>query len=293
MKKVMRGFIVLTALSFSFFAVARLSSQEGYIMAGAGFTLAQYQEATSEMTDCATLQYYLQNQMGVTEAISRAITRGYLMYRDHDGSGGDFTSCDLGFIPGSTNTVLSASADLTDANFSSATMDGANFSSAMLNRVNMEGASLQSAIFDFANAAYQTIILTSADLTGANFDTTWFVQPYFNSADLTDALFSNAKMRNANFQNANLTNAEFFLCDLHGADFTGATCNGTKFYDIRGTITFFGTDLTDADFEKTTMLYFYYDESNLPVFSNTTMPDGTKCTGDECIKHFYDYCLTT
>lgn len=267
---------------------ARLSDQQTLLMAGAGITIAQYEAATTGMNDCQALQYYLQNMFIATGVVQRAVIKGYLIYRNHVKPSGNFVGCDLGFVAGSTPTVLKAPADLTGANFESSTMNGIKLNAALLDRVSMKGALLQNAIFDDASAVAQTVIFTDADLTGASFNEVFMVLPYFNNATLTNATFTHAKLPQANFVGATLTDTQFFICDLQDADFSGATCNGTKFYNVRGTLTVSGTNLINADFAQTTMLYFYYDVNNPPIFNNTTMPDGTTCTGADCIKHFLD-----
>lgn len=269
---------------------ARLADEQMQVMAGAAFTVAEYEAATDGMTDCQALQYYLHNTMGLVSAIERAVIKGYLIYRNYQKPAGDFAACDLGFVAGQEPTVLKAPADLTGANFEGATMTGVKLNSALLNRVNMKDATLTNAVFDNSSAVAQTVILTGANLTGASFNEVFMLLPYFNTANLTNATFTHARLPQANFQSADLTDTEFFICDLQDADFTGATCKGTKFYNVRGTVYFSGTDLTDADFDQTTMLYFYYKADNPPIFSNTTMPDGSKCTGADCIKHFLDFC---
>lgn len=217
-------------------AQARLSDTNQQIMTGYCATVqTTFQaELDAKANDCEKLQYLLNNEVVGCSIINNA-TLHYILHKDHAGTSLNFDACNLGYIHGETDNVLTHAAVLHGGDFSSASMVGVKLNHALIDRVNFKSTDLTSAVLNHVEAHSHLI---------------------FESATLTNATLYYARLANVSFKNANLTGAQLNHAWLINCDFSGA-------------------DLTDAVFKYARLKHLYCDADNLPTVSNTTLPDGT------------------
>lgn len=232
----MKKVVGLMVLFFAGTVDARLSDSNQQNMVGcAAAVQATYQSTLDgKANDCEKLQYLLNYKVVGCQILNNA-TLHYILHKDYDGSGLNFDACNLGYIHGDTDNVLTYPAVIHEANFSSASMIGVKLNHAWADRVNFKSADLTSAVLNHLQIHSHGI---------------------FESSTLINATLYYARLANISFKNADLTGAELNHAKLVNCDFSGA-------------------DLTDAVFKYATLKHLYCDSDNLPTVSNTTLPDGT------------------
>ena len=233
--------LFLLLLGMAHFLGAPVNSDSVAKMAGAASAIVTTFNATVDAlsTDCEKLQYLINYKVQGCKIVTESILH-YLIYKDYDGSSANFDSCNIGYIHGGDDNVLTHPAVLADPNFTSASMIGTLFNYARFSRAIFKSATLTgTAVFDYSHA-----------ISGINFE----------SADLTDASFQSVVFENPSFSGATLTTTKFQHATLHSPIFDGAVLDG-------------------ANFEYATLTDMHCNADDMPTISDGTENEVTLPSG--------------
>lgn len=232
MKKINILFFIMAASP----VFARLSPTAQQLMTGqcAAVQTTFDTQLAAKATPCEKLQYLLENEIQGCSIVTNSVLH-YIFEKEHAGQTLNFDGCNLGYIHGATDNVLSHAVNLLGSNFTSASMQNVKLYNALLDRVTFTSADLTGAFFNYAQA-YSSLI--------------------FEGSILVNTTFHYARLTNVNFKNANLTGAKFQHATLSKCHFSGA-------------------NLTNTSFKHAQLKHLYCDPNNLPTVGNTTLPSGS------------------
>ncbi|MBD2211893.1 pentapeptide repeat-containing protein [Nostoc linckia FACHB-104] len=159
-------------------------------------------------------------------------------------------------------------ANLTDANFTSATLKGTDFREAILTRTCFYKTKKLDRVRPgktYLQKAQVVRVLVTGWGQEKNFDREDLRGINFQSANLVDASFIGADLSGANLQNANLSGARLVRAQLDGTDLTGATLTGAYIEDWSIT--------TDTKFDGVRCEYVYMRLPTKENFDPFRKPD--------------------